>query len=249
MNILSKLLKSKKCFVSPNPFINKLEVYKEPCNSIIFVDCLYDVSFFSPSLFELFQIFLSNQIKGSVAKRQAEFLAGRIAAKLAVTTLTELGNIEIKVGNNREPIWPEGIIGSISHTNSRAICVVGKSDNIEGLGIDIEYILNKSSISDIQQFIHNQEELNLITEQGLSESLGTTIIFSAKESFFKGVFPQVGEIFGFECARVMKVDLSENKLILRISDTLVKKNNLKNKYIVWFEYDFTSVTTLLIVNN
>src|SRR5208282_5779110 len=51
----------------------------------------------------------------SVPKRAQEFAAGRVCARRA---LAELGVVDfpLRVGEDREPLWPEGTVGSITHT-------------------------------------------------------------------------------------------------------------------------------------
>ena len=75
---------------------------------------------------------------------------------------------------------------------------------IDTFGIDVEQILDKSVALDIGTQIHNGSELRELTTHGFLDEVATTLIFSAKESFFKAVFTEVGEYFGFECARVVK---------------------------------------------
>jgi 4'-phosphopantetheinyl transferase N-terminal domain len=41
-------------------------------------------------------------------------------------------------GLGREPAWPQGIVGSITHCGPWAIAAVASSESIEALGIDLE---------------------------------------------------------------------------------------------------------------
>lgn len=69
-------------------------------------------------------------IQRSVAKRQAEFLAGRLCARAALQQLQRLDWVP-PIGDDRAPIWPEHICGSITHSSGRAAAIV--ADKIVGL--------------------------------------------------------------------------------------------------------------------
>lgn len=58
-------------------------------------------------------------------KRLREFALGRSAAYEAMQNVFG-ENFSIGKGTYGEPIWPEGIIGSITHKNNIAIASVGK---------------------------------------------------------------------------------------------------------------------------
>ena len=72
-------------------------------------------------------------------KRLADFSTGRYCA---IKALEQLGinNSIIPIGKDREPIWPEGIVGSISHCDSLTGAIVAKSSDHISLGLDIEEI-------------------------------------------------------------------------------------------------------------
>ena len=74
----------------------------------------------------------------AVPKRQAEFLAGRFLRQAALKLLGR-PSVPIGIGNKREPVWPPGISGSISH--SHGICVsMATLDSEAMVGVDIEKI-------------------------------------------------------------------------------------------------------------
>ena len=68
--------------------------------------------------------------------RQKAFLLGR---KTALLALMKIGlSAPVLRGNSDEPLWPKGVVGSISHSGEFAICVVTNSKSIQGIGIDLE---------------------------------------------------------------------------------------------------------------
>src|SRR5205814_2684364 len=59
----------------------------------------------------------------AVPKRRAEFFAGRLCAMLAIEELCGMAHA-VPVKPDRSPSWPEGLLGSITHTDHRALAVV-----------------------------------------------------------------------------------------------------------------------------
>lgn len=70
-------------------------------------------------------------------RRQAAFRGGRACAR---TALGRLGGLPaaIPVGAAGAPIWPDGFVGSISHTDEVAAAVVTRSPPVRGIGLDLE---------------------------------------------------------------------------------------------------------------
>jgi 4'-phosphopantetheinyl transferase EntD len=85
----------------------------------------FEVSAYNPGLFDAWNVEFPLSLQTAVPKRQAEYLAGRIAGQHA---LKELGisNFDIESGKHRSPTWPNGILGSITHTDNMAFCAVSK---------------------------------------------------------------------------------------------------------------------------
>ncbi|CAK3621631.1 enterobactin synthetase component D [Vibrio crassostreae] len=122
------------------------------------------------------------------SKRQAEFLASR---QLAHIGLSRLGSSDTFVGRNSQglPVWPKGVHGSISHHKNSVAVILGKSP--QRLGVDIESPLLGISLLAIQKRILSTEENRLLSIYSPNdESLLTTLIFSAKESLYKAIYPE-----------------------------------------------------------
>ena len=76
----------------------------------------FDASRHTPAAFAQAAIACPAEIARSAPKRQAEFLCGRIAAHEAMRRLgIEYWRAPIGIGRSREPLWPHGVAGSISH--------------------------------------------------------------------------------------------------------------------------------------
>lgn len=59
---------------------------------------------------------------------------------------------------------------------------------------------------EIKDGIIDTQEEPVLSRMGYPFALALTLVFSAKESLFKALFPQVQAWMGFDCARVTKLD-------------------------------------------
>jgi 4'-phosphopantetheinyl transferase EntD len=130
-------------------------------------------------------------IAGSVKKRQREFRAGRNAARAALKQLDAPAGPLLR-GENREPIWPRGFIGSISHCDDSCITACVQKGEIISLGLDVEPL--KPLKPGIARYIETESE-RLFMER--HPELPSRLIFSAKESLYKCYHPLIGRFFGF----------------------------------------------------
>ena len=73
----------------------------------------------------------------AIPKRRREFARGRVSAR---QVLAELGvpSVSLLVGPKREPLWPEGIVGSITHDDRLCVVAVARAEKYAGLGVDVE---------------------------------------------------------------------------------------------------------------
>ena len=143
-------------------------------------------------------------IQRSVAKRQAEFLAGRICARAALQEL-EGSNIVPPIGEDRAPVWPAHICGSITHSTGRAAAIVANRQHWRGLGMDLENLLSDERAERLAGEILTPAELQRMAA-GSREQLAllVTLTFSVKESLFKALYPIVQQRFYFEHAEVLE---------------------------------------------
>jgi enterobactin synthetase component D len=143
-------------------------------------------------------------IQRSVAKRQAEFLAGRVCARAALQQLEGLSFIPA-IGEDRAPVWPPHITGSITHSTGRAAAIVAKKSHWRGLGMDLENLLNVERAERLAGEILNGPELQRMAA-GRRDQLAmlVTLTFSVKESLFKALYPIVQQRFYFEHAEVLE---------------------------------------------
>ncbi|NMX69395.1 4'-phosphopantetheinyl transferase superfamily protein [Pseudomonas sp. WS 5111] len=143
-------------------------------------------------------------IQRSVAKRQAEFLAGRLCARSALQRLEGLDCIPA-IGEDRAPVWPAHISGSITHSTGHAAAIVGHKAQWRGLGMDLENLLPLERAERLAGEILTADEMQRMAA-GPREQIAqcVTLTFSAKESLFKALYPIVHKRFYFEHAEVLE---------------------------------------------
>ncbi len=158
---------------------------------------------------------IPSELDKAVQKRKAEFVAGRVVARDA---LLEHGcsGVQIPIGENRAPIWPKNFIGSISHTDDIAICSVAHSKELIFLGLDIENLMSKNQAASLLPMFTNSRELELLRLSGLLEESFTTLIFSAKESVFKAIYPHVKTYLEFSDSELVSINRSKCTMNIRL---------------------------------
>lgn len=192
-----------------NRLINRLHSFQMPGFNGVLVECDFTVEDFSlPDQV----IVLPSSLERAVPKRQAEFVAGRWCARLAMQQL-DSDPVEIAIGKNRAPLWPPHLLGSITHTgpigeySSIACCALTLAGACRGIGIDIENLMTEATAAETQSLIIDEQEHALLSQQDAAWPYLLTLVFSAKESLFKALYPAVGRYFDFLDVQLCALDL------------------------------------------
>ncbi|MBT8422000.1 MAG: 4'-phosphopantetheinyl transferase superfamily protein [Gammaproteobacteria bacterium] len=129
-----------------------------------------------------------HQTTAMVAKRLREFTHGRHCARQA---MQQLGHAPAPVlkHEDRSPVWPDQICGSISHTGDIAAAVVAHRDGYRSLGLDIE------TAEPLDESTH---ALILRPDERSADGAQAKLIFSAKEAIYKTLYPLVGSYLDFQ---------------------------------------------------
>lgn len=132
-------------------------------------------------------------VANAVPRRQAEFAAGRTAARRVLASLGHEA-AALPVGLDRAALWPEGLCGSIAHDAGHAIAVGRRG---APLGVDLE---PDTPLEDaLWPVICSPEELEML--KGDTARL-VRRVFCAKEAVFKAQPPAPRALFGFEAVAV-----------------------------------------------
>lgn len=145
-------------------------------------------------------------MQGAASKRREEFAAGRLCAAKA---LNALGIRQSSVGREEggAPIWPEGIVGSISHTENIAAAVVARASSVMCVGLDIE---ERGSVAPhLWQLLFCDEEISYLKSISPDEQVNfATSLFVCKEAFYKAQWPITREWVDFLDVNIVLNDLS-----------------------------------------
>lgn len=123
----------------------------------------------------------------AVAKRVAEFTGGRIAARRALAVLG-IDPAAIPAAASRMPLWPPGVVGSISHSGGCCVAAVARADRHRSMGVDIEAAAPLAP--HLWETVCTPAERDWLLSQP-AEVRGSLakVIFSAKESVYKWQYP------------------------------------------------------------
>lgn len=143
-------------------------------------------------------------IQRSVAKRQTEFLAGRLCAREAMHLLDGRLHVPL-IGDDRAPIWPQDLCGSITHSTGWAAAIVANKQHWRGLGMDVEQVMSSERASRLAGEILTADEMQRMADGPEHHSaLRVTLTFSLKEALFKALYPLVLKRFYFEDAELLE---------------------------------------------
>jgi 4'-phosphopantetheinyl transferase EntD len=140
-------------------------------------------------------------IAKAVAKRRAEFAAVRRCARVA---LRELGfpPVPILPGEQREPQWPDGVVGSMTHCAGYCAAAVARAGQVAALGIDAEvHAPLPEGVLGLIALDTERERLAGLAEYR-PEVHWDRVLFSAKEAVYKAWFPLTRRWLGFEQADI-----------------------------------------------
>jgi 4'-phosphopantetheinyl transferase EntD len=119
-------------------------------------------------------------------KRLADFAAGRLCARRALGSLG-FGDFAVRRNPDRTPQWPEGVVGSITHTVGFCGAVVDRSENIASVGLDAETIAGV--VPEVwAEVLTDGELLALAAIPAVQRERRAALAFSAKEAFYKCQF-------------------------------------------------------------
>jgi 4'-phosphopantetheinyl transferase EntD len=132
-------------------------------------------------------------------KRRLEFTTGRSCARRALAELNFPPG-PILPGPDREPSWPPGAVGSITHCRDYCAAAVAPTSRFASIGIDAE--VHDELPEGVLERISLAEERAWLESRAGDGTHWDTVLFSAKESVFKAWFPVARRWLGFEDARV-----------------------------------------------
>lgn len=134
----------------------------------------------------------------AVESRRRDFTAGRVCARRALAGLG-LPEVPVPAAADRTPVWPSGVVGSITHTAGYCAAAAARSAEFRSLGLDAER--HKVLSPGVRRMVclPEEEESLIRLPPGVS---WPAVVFSAKETVYKVWHPIVGTWLDFHDAQV-----------------------------------------------
>lgn len=179
----------------------------------------------------------------AVPKRRAEFLAGRVFARRC---LSLLGQDAGPIGRRGDgtPDWPKGIVGSIAHGADYCAAAVARGADARGIGIDIEEG-GRVDPSLVRRILLPEEIAHHLNGKGPAEQRRiATLLFSAKEAFYKCQYGITGARLSFHDATI-SLDMAEESfdvVLLKDAPPLPRGARFEGR----FGFDAARVGTALV---
>ncbi|WP_343041369.1 4'-phosphopantetheinyl transferase family protein [Streptomyces typhae] len=138
----------------------------------------------------------------AVPKRKNEFATARHCARTALGRIG-LPPAPILRGDNGEPVWPAGVVGSMTHCLGYRAAVVARSGEVLSLGVDAEpaEVLKDAGVLEL---VSDEVERAMLSRLAAADTSvpWDRLLFSAKETVYKTWFPLTKRWLGFEEARL-----------------------------------------------
>ncbi len=158
----------------------------------------------------------------AVDKRRREFASGRVLAR---GLLAALGcpDAPLLRGEDRVPRWPAGVVGSISHTATRAVVAVAHvDDGVRALGVDVEedVPLDEELRASV---LTDRERARLDATPEPERGALAKLVFSAKEAVYKAQYGLSATLLDFhdvEVALLPDVAAFEARLPERVHEVV-----------------------------
>lgn len=168
-----------------------------------------------------FPVALPPELLDAQPLRRLHYAAGRYCASRAIGALNPPGPAgTVDRGVAGEPLWPAGIVGSITHSGVFVSAAAAYRRDAAGVGIDTQELLTSERMVDVMPAILSASEIQRATESALGPGLWTSVAFCAKEALFKCLYPVVGTRFYYAAADVTSIDTGDRTFTIALTETL-----------------------------
>jgi 4'-phosphopantetheinyl transferase EntD len=149
----------------------------------------------------------------AVLARRNEFISGRRCARMA---LAHIGQVSCALPKDADglPIWPAATMGSITHSRGLCCAVAAPADKMMYLGVDLEKT-NRLSARAMERVVHPLEAATVAEDQALG-----SLLFSAKEAFYKAQYPVWGAQPNFKDLALQIHHDTQQLSVLKIASNL-----------------------------
>jgi enterobactin synthetase component D len=201
------------------------------------------------NIYQEYEYLLDDSLIGAIYGRKEEFVAARACALLGLNKLNANNKIVMR-SSKRHPIWPQGFIGSISHTKDLALASIYKEGYCKSVGVDCEILIKPERFESIKDYITRAEDLRLLNNLDCNSKLSIlqTLVFSAKESLYKAISPLYEEFFGFQEAYLDKINFEEGTFSIILKTKVDKLKPYEATYFGRFLCSDTHIITSIEIH-
>jgi 4'-phosphopantetheinyl transferase EntD len=142
----------------------------------------------------------ASAVAKAVESRRQQYTAGRVLSRQA---WAELGVPPLPLLNDeqRVPRWPAGIVGCITHTQGWCAAVVARAEQVAALGVDVESA-TPLDVELWERICRPEERALLAAHAQPAAGLLAKAYFSAKESIYKALYPQIRVFLDFQAMHI-----------------------------------------------
>ncbi len=158
----------------------------------------------------------ARSVQSAVEKRRREFAAGRMLARDVFARMPHGAAFDAEPllnDSDRVPIWPNGIVGSITHC--RSLCAVAAVAAIHsaGIGLDVE---PAHALKDelVPYIVRTTEYARLEALPIDAHALGPILVFAMKEAVYKAIYPIRRRFLDFQDVEIVRLDLAHVAAVL-----------------------------------
>jgi len=132
----------------------------------------------------------------AIERRRREVAAGRSCARRALILLGAEPTA-LPADPDRVPRWPDGVVGTITHTRTFCAAAVAWQRDLRGVGLDAEHAI-AASRDEVMRLVATASEARWLADLDDAErALGSALVFSAKEALYKCQFPLTRQMLDF----------------------------------------------------
>jgi 4'-phosphopantetheinyl transferase EntD len=197
----------------------------------LFPETVYAVELSDPARAEPLFPEEAAAVARAVDKRKLEFTLGRTAARHALRALG-VGPLPLPHKPDRSVEWPPEVWGSITHADGICAAIASLRAHHAGIGIDAE--VRGRVHRELWRHVATAREIAWFEDSAdeAEQRARATLLFSAKEAFYKAQFCKSGAWVGFLDAE-LRFDARENftvELLIDVGGAFAKGERFAGKY-------------------
>lgn len=152
----------------------------------------------------------ARSVERAVDKRRREFAAGRMLARELFAQMNANDSaraVPLLNDANRVPVWPAGIVGSITHCHSLCAVATTHAAHSAGIGLDVEPAVPMKQELE-SQVMREAEHARLDAMPSDVRMLGGLLVFSIKEAVYKAIYPIRRRFLDFQEVEIVSLGIA-----------------------------------------